>query len=50
MEEIFEFVMQRIHESGLSRGLAAGTVITGGGTDLRGCDMLAPAHLPFTGE
>ena len=41
MEEIFEFVMQRIHDSGLSHQLAAGIVITGGGADLRGCDMLA---------
>jgi len=41
MEEIFEFVQQRIHESGLAHHLAAGVVITGGCSDLRGADMLA---------
>lgn len=41
MEEIFEFVLQRIHDSGLAHQLAAGIVITGGCSDLRGADMLA---------
>jgi cell division protein FtsA len=41
MEEIFEFVLQRIHDSGLAHQLAAGVVITGGCSDLRGADMLA---------
>ncbi len=41
MEEIFEFVLQRIHDSGLSHQLAAGIVITGGCSELRGSDMLA---------
>lgn len=41
MEEIFEFVLARIHETGLANQLAAGIVITGGCAELRGADMLA---------
>jgi cell division protein FtsA len=41
MEEIYDFVLARIHESGLSHQLAAGIVITGGSSDLYGAEMLA---------
>ena len=41
MEEIFDFVLARIHESGLSHQLAAGVVLTGGCTELYGSEMLA---------
>ncbi len=41
MEEIYDFVLARIHESGLSHQLAAGIVITGGSSDLYGSEMLA---------
>lgn len=41
MEEIYDFVLARIHESGLSHQLAAGLVITGGSSDLYGAEMLA---------
>lgn len=41
MEEIFDFVLARIHESGLSHQLAAGIVLTGGCTELYGSEMLA---------
>jgi len=41
MEEIYDFVLARIHESGLSHQLAAGIVITGGCADLYGSELLA---------
>lgn len=41
MEEIYDFVLARIHESGLSHQLAAGIVITGGCSELYGAEMLA---------
>ncbi len=41
MEEIFDFVLARIHESGLSHQLAAGVVLTGGCTELYGSELLA---------
>lgn len=41
MEEIFDFVLARIHESGLSHQLAAGVVLTGGCTELFGSELLA---------
>lgn len=41
MEEIYDFVLARIHESGLSHQLAAGIVITGGCSELYGSEMLA---------
>lgn len=41
MEEIYDFVLARIHESGMSHQLAAGIVITGGSSDLYGAEMLA---------
>lgn len=41
MEEIYDFVLARIHESGFSHQLAAGVVLTGGCSDLYGSEMLA---------
>ncbi|MBU3699670.1 MAG: cell division protein FtsA [Candidatus Kapabacteria bacterium] len=41
MEEIFDFVLSRIHESGMSHQLAAGVVLTGGCTELYGSEQLA---------
>lgn len=41
MEEIYDFVLARIHESGLSHQLAAGVVLTGGCTELYGSELLA---------
>lgn len=41
MEEIYDFVLARIHDSGLTHQLTAGIVITGGSADLYGSEMLA---------
>ncbi|MEO6190100.1 MAG: cell division protein FtsA [Saprospiraceae bacterium] len=41
VEEIFEYVMWDIHRSGFENQLAAGIVLTGGGSLLKNIDMLA---------
>ncbi len=47
MEEIFEFSLQEIMKSGLAHQLAAGIVITGGCSLVRGADQLAQRVFRF---